>query len=82
MASERKTYTAEFKLQAVKMAERQREQAEEAAASDREKIEVLQPLTVTPPPIHLPAGRTVLRIDGATVGYEPAGRSSATCPSS
>lgn len=55
----------------ARLAERQREQASEAAAAAREKIEVLQPLTVTLPPTHLPGGKTVLRIEGATVGYEP-----------
>jgi ATPase subunit of ABC transporter with duplicated ATPase domains len=55
----------------ARLAERQREQATEAAAAARAQIEVLQPLTVTLPPTHLPAGRTVLRIGEATVGYEP-----------
>lgn len=55
----------------ARLAERQREQASEVAAAAREKIEVLQPLTVSLPPTHLPGGKTVLRIEGATVGYEP-----------
>jgi ATPase subunit of ABC transporter with duplicated ATPase domains len=48
-----------------------REQASEAATAAREKIEVLQPLTVKLPPTYLPAGRTVLRAESVTVGYEP-----------
>ena len=44
----------------------QREQALDDAASARERIEVLQPLTVAVPPTGLPAGKTVLRIDAAS----------------
>lgn len=54
-----------------RLAEKLREQASAAATAAREKIEVLQPLTVKLPPTNLPAGRTVLRVAGATVGYEP-----------
>jgi hypothetical protein len=40
----------------------------EVAAFTREQIEVLQPLSVVLPPTRLPAGKTILRIDGVTVG--------------
>ena len=53
----------------ARLAERRRTQAIEDAASARERIEVLQPLTVAVPSTGLPAGRTVLRIDAASVGY-------------
>ena len=54
-----------------RLAERRREQAEGAAATARERIEVLQPLTVTLPPTGLPIGREVLVLDGVTAGYAP-----------
>jgi ATPase subunit of ABC transporter with duplicated ATPase domains len=50
---------------------RRRAQALDAAASARERIEVLQPLSVVLPPTDLPTGKTVLKIDAASVGYEP-----------
>ncbi|SIO60536.1 ATPase components of ABC transporters with duplicated ATPase domains [Singulisphaera sp. GP187] len=55
----------------ARLAERRRDQALEAAASARERIEVLQPLTVKLAPTHLAANKTVLKVDDATVGYEP-----------
>ena len=54
----------------ARLAEKLREQASEAAAAARQKIEVLQPLSVQLPPTHLPAGKAVLRADGLTAGYE------------
>jgi ATPase subunit of ABC transporter with duplicated ATPase domains len=56
---------------AVRLAERQRAQASDAAAQARARIEVLQPFSVALPSTGLPAGRTVLRVDGVTAGYEP-----------
>jgi ATPase subunit of ABC transporter with duplicated ATPase domains len=50
---------------------RRRVQALDAAASARERIEVLQPLSVVLPPTDLPAGKTVLKMDAASVGYAP-----------
>ena len=55
----------------ARLAERRRAQAFDAAASARERIEILQPFSVVLPPTHLPAGRTVLAIDDVTAGYEP-----------
>jgi ATPase subunit of ABC transporter with duplicated ATPase domains len=37
----------------------------------RERIEILQPLSVALAPTGLPAGKTVLKIDSASVGYHP-----------
>ncbi|MEJ6784726.1 ABC-F family ATP-binding cassette domain-containing protein [Aminobacter sp. Piv2-1] len=55
----------------VRLAERQRVQAEADAAAARERIEVLQPLSVVLPSTGLPSTKAVLRIDGLTAGYEP-----------
>ncbi len=55
----------------ARLAERRRAQAIEDAASARRKIEVLQPLSVALPPTRLPAGRTVLAIEGASTGHVP-----------
>lgn len=54
-----------------RLAERRREQAEDAAAIARERIEVLQPLTVALPPTGLALGRQVLTLDRVTAGYGP-----------
>jgi ATPase subunit of ABC transporter with duplicated ATPase domains len=54
----------------ARLAERRRAQAIDDAASARERIEVLQPLTVTVPSTGLSAGKTVVRIDRASVGYD------------
>ncbi|MBP1844056.1 ATPase subunit of ABC transporter with duplicated ATPase domains [Rhizobium petrolearium] len=55
----------------ARLAERRRTQAMEEAAAAREKIEILQPLSVRLPPTGLPASRVVLRIDNVTAGYAP-----------
>lgn len=49
-----------------------REAADEALSAAREKIEVLQPLRMDIPPTGLAPGRTVLRLDGVTGGYDRA----------
>ena len=54
----------------ARRAERKRAQALVEAAAARERIEILQPLSVALAPTGLPSGRTVLRIDRASVGYE------------
>jgi ATPase subunit of ABC transporter with duplicated ATPase domains len=54
----------------ARLAERRREQALDNAGSARQRIEVLQPLTVVVPPTGLAPARTVLRIDAASVGYD------------
>lgn len=53
----------------ARLAERQREQALGDAEAARKRNEVLQPLTVTVPTTGLPAAKTVLRIEAASVGY-------------
>ena len=55
----------------ARLAEKRRAQATDAAASARERIEILQPLTVVVPPTGLPLGKTVLTVEKATVGYHP-----------
>lgn len=44
--------------------------AEAALSAAREKLEVLQPLDMDVPGTGLPAGKTVLRLDAVTAGYE------------
>jgi ATPase subunit of ABC transporter with duplicated ATPase domains len=55
----------------VRLAERRRKQALADTFAARERIEILQPLSVLLPRTSLPASRTILRIDGASAGYEP-----------
>jgi ATPase subunit of ABC transporter with duplicated ATPase domains len=71
LAGARKDRSEDTSGSNARLAEQRRAQAVEAAASARERIEVLQPLSVLLPPTHLSAGKTVLRIDAASVGYEP-----------
>lgn len=56
----------------ARLAERRRTQALEDAAAAREKIEILQPFSVTLPPAGLPANKVVLKMDSVTAGYRPA----------
>ncbi|MBT9248126.1 ATP-binding cassette domain-containing protein (plasmid) [Gemmobacter fulvus] len=56
----------------VRLREARREAADEALSAAREKIEVLQPLRMDIPPTDLAPGRTVLRLDWVTGGYDPA----------
>ncbi|NML04747.1 ABC-F family ATP-binding cassette domain-containing protein [Sphingomonas sp. G-3-2-10] len=56
--------------EAARLAERQRSEARDAASAAREKIEILQPLTVTLPPSGLPANRNVLELHDVTTGYD------------
>lgn len=55
----------------ARLAERRRAQAIEAAAAARERIEILQPLSVVIPSTGLSANKTVLKVDAVTAGYEP-----------
>jgi len=55
--------------EAVRLAERRRTQALGDAAAARERIEVLQPFSVVLPATGLPAGKTVLRVEAASVGF-------------
>ena len=53
----------------ARVAERRWTQAAEDAAAARQRIEVLQPLSMVLPSTGLPAGRTVLRLDSVSAGY-------------
>ena len=55
----------------ARLAGRRRDEALDAAATARERIEILQPLSVVLPPTRLPATTTVLALDAVTAGYEP-----------
>ncbi|PDT28402.1 ABC transporter [Rhizobium sp. L9] len=55
----------------ARLAERRRTRALEEAKAAREKIEILQPLSVSLPATGLPASKIVLKIDGVTAGYLP-----------
>jgi ATPase subunit of ABC transporter with duplicated ATPase domains len=55
----------------ARKAERLRDDARDAAASARERIEILAPLTVALASTGLPAGRAVLTVDAVTTGYAP-----------
>ncbi|MCC6734735.1 MAG: ABC-F family ATP-binding cassette domain-containing protein [Bauldia sp.] len=55
----------------ARLAERQAAEAAAEAAEARARIEVLVPLTVAVPPTGLSAGKTVLTLDGVSVGYAP-----------
>ncbi len=55
----------------ARLAERRRAQALEAAATARERIEILQPLSVAIPSTGLAAGKIVLIVDAVTAGYPP-----------
>ncbi|MEF3129953.1 ABC-F family ATP-binding cassette domain-containing protein [Rhizobium sp. 268] len=55
----------------ARLAERRRAQALDEAKTAREKIEILQPLSVRLPPTGLSAGKAVLKMEGVTVGYRP-----------
>lgn len=55
----------------ARLADRQREEAAEALAAARERVEIMQSITVSLPPTGLPAGKTVLSLDHVRVGYLP-----------
>ena len=56
----------------ARLAERRRAQAADDASAARQRIEVLQPLSVVLAPTGLPANKTVLRMDAASAGFDPA----------
>jgi ATPase subunit of ABC transporter with duplicated ATPase domains len=55
----------------VKLAERRRGEAAAEAAAARERIEVLAPLSATPPSTGLASGKEVLRLENVCAGYAP-----------
>jgi len=70
LAGARKDRSEDTSGENVRNVERRRAQAREAVVMARERIEVLQPLSVVLPPTHLPAGKVVVAMDGVTAGYE------------
>jgi len=54
-----------------RLTERRRVHAQADAAAARERIEVLQPISLKLPSTGLPSSKAVLRIDRLAVGYEP-----------
>ncbi|WP_436014891.1 ABC-F family ATP-binding cassette domain-containing protein [Phenylobacterium sp. LjRoot219] len=54
-----------------RLADRRREQALASASAARERIEVLQPMTVALAPTGLAAGKEVLKLERVTAGYAP-----------
>lgn len=56
---------------AARLRDARREAADEALSAAREKIEILQPLRMDIPPTGLAPGKTVLRLDRVTGGYDP-----------
>ena len=54
-----------------RLAEHRRAQAEMDAAAARERVEVLQSISLKLPSTCLPSSKAVLRIDRMTAGYEP-----------
>lgn len=55
----------------VRLAARQRSDAERAVAEAKERIEMLEPLSITLAPTGLAPSREVLALDHVTAGYEP-----------
>lgn len=56
----------------TRLRDARREAADTILAAAREKIEVLQPLRMDIPPTGISPGKTVLRLDGVTGGYDAA----------
>jgi ATPase subunit of ABC transporter with duplicated ATPase domains len=71
LAGARKDRSEDSGGETARLAERRRTQALEQATEARKRIEILQPFSVQLSSTHLPAGRTVLRIENATAGYRP-----------
>ncbi|RYD42468.1 MAG: ABC-F family ATP-binding cassette domain-containing protein [Sphingomonadales bacterium] len=65
----RKRRAEETRAAGSRLAERHRGDAEEQRAAAREKIEIVDPLSVGLPSTDLPASRTVLAVDLVSVGY-------------
>src|SRR5690606_1901402 len=65
-----KDYAEKHAGDSARLAARQREQARTDAQSAREKIEVLQSVTVSVPPTNLPPSRKVLTVEAVTAGYD------------
>jgi ATPase subunit of ABC transporter with duplicated ATPase domains len=66
----RKNKAEASKGQGIKIADRQREEALDAVASARSRVETLRELSVSLPRTGLAAGRTVLALDDVSAGYD------------
>jgi ATPase subunit of ABC transporter with duplicated ATPase domains len=55
----------------ARLFEKRAAQAQQTASAAQERIEILQPLSVVVPPVHLPSGKVVLALDKVTAGYTP-----------
>lgn len=55
----------------ARLRDARREAADEVLLAARERVEVLQPLRMDIPSTGLPPGRTVLRLDGVSGGFDP-----------
>jgi ATPase subunit of ABC transporter with duplicated ATPase domains len=71
LAGARKDRSEDTSGESARVTEQRRAQALESLTVARQRIEVLQPLSVKLPSTHLPAGKVVLAVDAASVGYEP-----------
>lgn len=56
----------------ARLRDARRQAAEDSLAAARDKVEILQPLRMDMPSTGLAAGKTVLRMDGVSCGYDPA----------
>ncbi|WP_254508582.1 ABC-F family ATP-binding cassette domain-containing protein [Anatilimnocola floriformis] len=54
-----------------RLGEKLREQAANAAATARSRIEILQPFAVELPPTNLPASKIILKLESLSAGYDP-----------
>ncbi|MET2825716.1 ABC-F family ATP-binding cassette domain-containing protein [Mesorhizobium shangrilense] len=71
LAGARKDRSQDSGGEAARLGERRRAQAQDAAASARQRIEILQPFSVRLAATGLPAGRMVLVLEGVSGGHEP-----------
>ncbi len=71
LAGARKSRAENTSGDQMRLAERRRTEAAEDATVARRRIEILQPLSVALPSTNLPEGRTVLRVERVSAGYEP-----------
>ncbi|AHY54311.1 ABC-F family ATP-binding cassette domain-containing protein [Bradyrhizobium japonicum] len=71
LAGARKDRSEDTGGKTAQIAERRRGEALEAVDTARQRIEILQPLSVKLPATKLPAGREVLWLDEVRAGYQP-----------
>jgi ATPase subunit of ABC transporter with duplicated ATPase domains len=73
LAGARKDRSEDAGGDGARLAERRRTEALDSLTAARQRIEILQPLSVKLSPTNLPAGKVVLSLDAVSAGYE-AGR--------